>query len=243
MPVIALFSLSLLWGSTFYFTKMLLPDFHPVSIVFYRCVFGAIALLPFFLWKRQRNDLKIIPVLLGITLLNAGLPWILMSFSLKNLDTTLGSVLNATGPIFGILLSWAVLKVTVSRQEILSVLVGFTGIAIAFIMGSSISNDFQFSSAVLLLCGVNIYAMSAVLTAKFLHDCSVFTLSFMAMVVGSSFSGIFMIGVEPTCYQALFNTKSIFLFVMLGMFNSGFGNVIFYYLIKKDGAVFALMIT
>jgi len=30
---------------------------------------------------------------------------------------------------------------------------------------------------------------------------------------------------------------------MLGMFNSGFGNVIFYYLIKNGGPVFALMIT
>ena len=210
MPVIALFSLSLLWGSTFYFTKVLLPDFHPVSIVFYRCLFGAIALLPFFLWKRKKNDLKNVLALLAITLMNAGIPWILMSFSLENLDTTLGSVLNATGPIFGLLLSCAVLKVTVSNQEIISVLVGFIGIALAFIMGSSISNDFQFSSAVLLLFAVNIYAFSAVLTAKFLHDCSVFTLSFMTMVMGSSFSGIFMIGVEPASYQTLFNTKSIF---------------------------------
>jgi len=106
------------------------------------------------------------------------------------------------------------------------------GIALTFVMGPSISNDFHFSSAALLIFAVNIYAFSAVLTAKFLHVYSVFTLSFMAMTVGNIFPGIFMVGVEPASYQALFNTKSIFLFITLGMFKSGSDNVIFYYLIK-----------
>lgn len=243
MPILALLSLSLLWGSTFYLTKMLLPDFHPVSIVFYRCLFGSIAMLPFFLWKKTKNDFKNVPTLLVITLVSAGIPWTLMSFSLKNLDTTMSSVLNATGPIFGILLSSMLLKVKVSRQEVISVLVGFTGIAIAFIMGSSTTNDFQLSSAALLLVGVNMYALSAILAGKYLIDCSVYTLSFVTMVVGSVFSGFFMVAIEPTSYQSLLDTRIIVLFILLGMFNSGFGNVLFYYLVKKGGAIFALLIT
>lgn len=74
MPVIALFVLSLLWGSTFYFTKMVLPDFHPVSIVFYRCLLGGLTLLPFFLWKRKKQDFKNVLPLIGITLLSTGIP-------------------------------------------------------------------------------------------------------------------------------------------------------------------------
>ncbi|CAH0283194.1 hypothetical protein SRABI96_04036 [Peribacillus sp. Bi96] len=67
MLITALFLLSLLWGSTFYFTKLLLPDFLPVSIVFYRCLFGMMALLPFLLWGKSKKDFHRVPTLLLIT--------------------------------------------------------------------------------------------------------------------------------------------------------------------------------
>ncbi|MFD6208121.1 EamA family transporter [Peribacillus sp. NPDC060253] len=55
MLITALFLLSLLWGSTFYFTKLLLLDFLPVSLVFYRCLFGMMALLPFFVMEKIKK--------------------------------------------------------------------------------------------------------------------------------------------------------------------------------------------
>ncbi|TWT03643.1 DMT family transporter [Planomicrobium sp. CPCC 101079] len=242
MPLLALFSLSILWGSTFYLTKMLLPDFHPVSIVFFRCLFGAAALLPFFLWNKKKNDFKNLPALLLITLMSAGVPWTIMSLSIKNLDTTITSVLNATGPIIGMVISSLFLKIKIHKQEIISVFIGFTGIVLAFFAGSSTANEFKFSSAALFLFSVSVYSLSAVFVGKFLKDCSVYTLSFVSMIVGSVFSGFFMLGIEPMSHEALLNVKSFILFILLGMFNSGFGNVIFYYLVKSGGAIFALLI-
>lgn len=243
MPVLALFGLSLLWGSTFYFTKMLLPDFHPVSIVFYRCLFGGIVLLPFFLWSKKKKDFKNLPSLVMITLLSAGVPWVFMSFSLQNLDTTISAVLNATGPILGLLYSVILLKLKVSKQELISVMIGFTGILIAFMMGSSSDAGFRFSSAGLLLLAVSLYALSAVLAAKFLNHVSVFTLSFTTMVVGSIYSGTIMLWVDPLSFQSLQNAQNIGWFIMLGVFNSGLGNVLYFYLVKTGGAIFALLIT
>lgn len=243
MPVLALFGLSLLWGSTFYFTKMLLPDFHPVSIVFYRCLFGGIVLLPFFLWKKTKKDFEKISSLLLITLLSAGVPWVFMSLSLKNLDTTISAVLNATGPIFGLLYSIVLLKVQITKQELISVFVGFSGILISFMMGSSSDVGFRFSSAGLLLFAVSLYALSAVLAARFLNHVSVFTLSFTTMVVGSIYSGIMMIWFDPLSFQSMNNFHNIGWFIMLGMFNSGIGNLLYFYLVKSGGAIFALLIT
>lgn len=243
MPIIALLSLSLLWGSTFYLTKMLLPDFHPVSIVFFRCLFGGLALLPFFIWQKRKGEFSRIGLLIFISLISAGVPWTFMSISMGGLDTTVSSVLNATGPIFGILLSSLFFKVKVSRQEILSVLIGFTGIAIAFLIGSKEAIDFQLCSAMLLLFSVNMYALSAVLAGKYLKDYSVVTISFAAMAVGTVFTSFFMLSIEPMSYQGLFDSRNLLLFGILGIFNSGLGNILFYYLVKKGGAIFALLIT
>ncbi|MGH2317065.1 DMT family transporter [Planococcus sp. SE5232] len=243
MQILVLLSLSLLWGSTFYLTKMLLPDFHPVSIVFFRCLLGGIALLPFFLWKKKKADFANLPLLISIALISAGIPWTLMSISMGGLDTTVSSVLNATGPIFGILLSSIVFKITVTRQEVISVIIGFTGIAIAFALGSKEANDFQVSSAMLLLFSVNMYALSAVLAGKYLKGSSIFTISFATMVVGTIFSSFFMMSIEPMSYKGLFVLENLWVFIVLGVFNSGLGNVLFYYLVKKGGAVFALLIT
>lgn len=243
MPIFLLLLLSLLWGSTFYLTKMLLPDFHPVSIVFFRCVFASLALLPFFLWKKTKRDFDQMAGLIVIALLGAGIPWTVMSFSLKGLDTTVGSVINAMGPIFGILLTSFVLKSKVSRQEVLGVSIGFTGILLAFLLGSGESRVFRYESASLLLFSGVLYTLSVVLAGKYLKHCSVFTVSFMTVAVGAIFSSIFMLQLDPYSFQKLADMENLLWLGILGMFNSGFGNVLFYYLIKRGGAVFALLIT
>lgn len=243
MPVIALFVLSLLWGSTFYFTKMVLPDFHPVAIVFYRCFFGGLALLPFFIWKKEREEFNNVPALLGIALINAGVPWILMSYSQQGLDTTISAVLNATGPIFGLLFSILILKAKIRWQEVLAVLIGFLGIVIAFIMGNTSNIGFHYGSAVLLLIAASFYALSSILTTKHLQHVSVYTLSFITMVIGSIFAGILMLSVQPFSFQGLAEPKNLVSLLVLGVLNSGIGNVLFFYLVKSGGPVFALLIT
>nr|WP_269135942.1 DMT family transporter [Sporosarcina cyprini] len=237
--------LSVLWGSTFYFTKLLLPVFHPVSIVFYRCLFGAIMLLPIFLFQRNRGSMAInkLHFLVGITLLSAGVPWIIMSFSLRNLDTTISAVLNATGPIFGVLLVLFLFKGQVRKREITSVAVGFIGIASAFFIGSSSLENFRVASAMLLIAAVSLYALSAVLTGKYLTGYSVVTLSFVTMAVGTIFSAPVMLLVQPTSWEGLKDFRHIFFIIMLGALNSGIGNLLYYYIVKKGGPIFALSIT
>lgn len=243
MPVIALFVLSLLWGSTFYFTKILLPDFHPVAIVFFRCLFGGITLLPLFLWKKTGKDFDKLPPLIMIALLSASIPWVFMSFSQQGLDTTISAVLNATGPIFGLLYSVVIFKVKISKQEFTGVLIGFSGILISFWMAFSPEIGFRLSSASLLLLAVSLYALSAILTSKYLTNVSVFTLSFTSMTVGTIYAGFIMIWVEPFSYQSLQSSENIIALIMLGVFNSGLGNMLYFYLVKSGGPIFALLIT
>lgn len=243
MPVVALFVLSLLWGSTFYTTKMVLPDFHPVSIVFYRCLFGGIFLFPFFFLKYKKREFNNLFTLLGIALTNAGIPWILMSYSQRGLDTTISAVLNATGPVFGLLLSVLLLRVKINPREVFGVVLGFMGILITLVFGAVSDLGFQYHSAVLLLIAVCFYAFSTVLASKYLSHVSVYTLSFVTMVVGSIFSGIMMLNIQPSSFHGLADIENLIFLLVLGVLNSGMGVLLFFYIVKSGGPIFALLIT
>lgn len=243
MPVIALFLLSLLWGSTFYFTKIVLPDFHPFSIVFYRCLFGAAALFPFFIWKGNKEEFQRLPILLSIALMNAAVPWSLMSYSQQELDTTISAVLNATVPIFGLMFSALILKMNIRWKEFLGILIGFTGIVTAFFLGPASGAGFEVGSASLLITAAIFYSLSSVLITKYLQHVSVFTLSFMTMVIGTVVAGGLMAAVQPQSIHQLAEAENLAALLILGVFNSGIGNVIFFYLVKSGGPIFAMLIT
>lgn len=201
--------------------------------------------MPFFVITKGYKEFswKKLPLVTGIPLLSAGVPWIIMSSSLRHLDTTISAVLNATGPIFGVLLTLFLLKGKVKKQEIASVAVGFTGIFIAFLFAPSSAGNVQFTSALMLLLAVGLYALSAVLTNRFLGGYSVVTLSFATMVMGTLFATPLMLLVEPASYRGIYEFRNVFVFFMLGAINSGVGNLLYYYIVKSGGPIFALSIT
>jgi len=92
--------LSLLWGSSFFFYKVLVAVLPPVTVVLGRVGIAAIALnlwllaggarLPLVQWKRF--------LLLG--LLNNVIPFILIAWGETRITSGMASILNATTPIF-----------------------------------------------------------------------------------------------------------------------------------------------
>lgn len=59
ISVSLLLLLSLLWGSSFLFTKILVEDLHPVSLIFIRCLFGLVMLAPILLFQKNFDQTKI----------------------------------------------------------------------------------------------------------------------------------------------------------------------------------------
>ena len=84
-PVLYLLFLSVLWGSSFLWTKGLLDYFEPTTIVFLRCLFGILVLLPFLLRPKNRKDLKkVTPKFLLVVSLAGAIPWKFIKFPTEN---------------------------------------------------------------------------------------------------------------------------------------------------------------
>ncbi|WP_408008459.1 DMT family transporter [Pseudalkalibacillus sp. A8] len=241
--IFALLMLSTLWGSTFFWTKILLVDFHPISIVFFRCLFGVLFLLPFLIKQKAFSKIKLSASLITIGLLGATVPWTLMTVSVQYLETTLSGIINSLTPIFGMLLSIIVLKHRPKSLDWLSLFLGFFGVAFIFIVQNKTIQSTEILGVLILLVATFSYSFTSILSSKYQKQTSPYILAFTTLFTATIVCGIMMFFVQPDSYSNLFEPTNFSVYLILGMLSSGLGYVVFYYLVSYGGPVYVLFIT
>lgn len=125
--------LSLVWGGSFFFYKVLVQVLPPFTVVLGRMAVAAVALNLWLLARRERLPLQ--PGLWGglffVGLLNNVIPFSCFAFSELRLTSGLAAILNATTPVFGVLVG-AVLRTgqPFTPVRALAVVFGFLGVAV-----------------------------------------------------------------------------------------------------------------
>ncbi|UXZ53221.1 DMT family transporter [Halomonas sp. 7T] len=119
--------LSSLWGLSFIFMRVAVPEFGPVPLILVRMGVGALLLVPLLLslhYLRLIWQYKGSLLLLGI--INHVLPFSLLALATTRLEAGFTSLLNATTPIFTALLGAAFFATPVQRQQ-------YAGLALALL--------------------------------------------------------------------------------------------------------------
>lgn len=242
--IIYLLVLSLLWGSSFLWTKELLDHFEPPTIVFFRCLFGLVVLFPFVLLKRNRMQIKIRPLLILVLALGAAIPWNIMSFSLQGIDTSLSGILNATTPLLALIFSILILKTKPSWNQTTSLLIGFLAVIILiFFSGQALGSQFSIFHALLMFAVTMSYALNSIWIKKYYTNIPAILLGFWTLLISAVFNGFISIFTEPRAYVHLGTWETILPLLILGCLSSGLGYVIFYQIVSTGGPLLALMVT
>lgn len=244
MSIIYLFSLSLLWGSSFLWTKELLDYFEPTTIVFLRCLFGMITLIPFLLVSKVKLDFKVHPKFLLVVALAAGIPWNFMGFALKGIDSGLSGILNATTPLFAVLFTVILFKVIPLKNQVYSLLVGFIAVVVLMI-SSGQAGDSQFSliHALLMFAVTSCYALNSIFINRLYTSIPSLHLCFWTLAVAIIINAPYSLIVEPKALLSITNLNVFIPLFILGGLSSGLGYVIFYYINSTNGPIFAVMVT
>lgn len=157
--------LSLLWGGTFLLIEIGLKSFPPVTLVFIRMGFAVPPLLlaTWLSGERLPQDFKSWRMLTAVGMLNGGLPFMLFFWGQQYLDSGYASILNATTPLWGVLVAHFMTqdeKATPAR--IAGVLLGMAGIVI--MVGASLGKGMSQSFIAQLACLVStlFYSFAAV---------------------------------------------------------------------------------
>ena len=123
--------LSLFWGGSFFFVEIALRDFKPFTLVFLRISIAALILVGtvYLSGKRLPRSLKTWLGYLLLGLLNNAIPFSLIVWGQTRIESGVASILNATTPIFTVLLAHALTSdERLTAPKIMGVVVGFIGV-------------------------------------------------------------------------------------------------------------------
>lgn len=156
-----LLALSLLWGGSFLFNGILVKALPPFTIVTARVALAAAAL-----WIAVRlsgagvpRDGKVWLAFFGMGFLNNVLPFSLIVWGQTHIASGLASILNATTPLFAVLVAHVLTDdEKMTGGKLFGVLVGFSGVAL--MIGPSVLGSL----------GTNVLAQLAVLGAAFSYS-------------------------------------------------------------------------
>jgi drug/metabolite transporter (DMT)-like permease len=127
--VLEMFVLSAVWGASFILIKLAGDDLPPVWVAVGRLAFGSA-----FLWivlrlgRHKLPPFRLLPALIVVAVLNNAVPFCLFPWGERAVPSSIAAILNATTPIWALLLGLAAGVARATRLTGAGVALGFVGV-------------------------------------------------------------------------------------------------------------------
>ena len=160
--------LSLIWASAFFNIKIATESFGPITISLLRVFFGSIPVLIICFYKKIVIEAfsKDWYWFLLIGFINLVVPFFLISYGVKSVQSNLAAILMSTTPLSSTILGHYYTKnEKFNLKKTLGILIGFAGIIYLF-SDNILIDENNFISALLILLGSTCYVIGGVLTLK-----------------------------------------------------------------------------
>src|ERR1700678_1161916 len=137
--VLQILLLPAVWGVSFLMIRIAGESFPPLWVALLRCSLGAALLWTVLsLGGNQLPPRRLLPWLLAVALFNNAIPFTFFAWGERTVPSNIAAVINATTPIWTLLLSMAVHRTRASLLTIGGVFLGFGGV---LVVGVSHSGD------------------------------------------------------------------------------------------------------
>ena len=163
-----LVTLSVLWGGSFFFAEIALESLPPLTIVTLRVGLAAITLWLVVLALKLPipNSTPIWIAFLTMGLLNNVLPFSLIVWGQSQISSGLAAILNATAPLFGVIVAGILLRdESATPLKIMGVVVGFAGVIVMMDLSSIATSSLLAQLAI--LAAALFYACASVYARRF----------------------------------------------------------------------------
>lgn len=238
LEIALLVVLSFLWGSSFTFIKIAVETVPPATIVLGRLVLGAALLM---LLVRMRGiSIPGAPTLWCAFLvqgfLQSALPFTLISWGEKHIDSGMAGILNSTPPLFAFLITFLFLREgEASFRKFVGVTMGMAGVLVT--LGPDIingSNNSVLGQIAVTASSVS-YALAAIYARRFSDQpalltaaCSMTMAAIMMVPVSFYFD-------QPWALKP--SSEAVWSITALGIFSTALAMMIYFRLVKTLGAV------
>jgi drug/metabolite transporter (DMT)-like permease len=240
-------TLALIWGGAFFFIGVAVRHVPPLTYVWLRLTIAAVAMWLFLRFKGQGLGLPqgAWGSILLLALLNNALPFALFGWGQTHIASGLASILNATTPIWGVLVAHFLTQdERMTPRKIAGVLLGFGGVAT--MIGPSLLSSLGTSALAQLACVTASlsYALAAVWARRFRRQ----GISPLSVTTGQLTAGALVMLpvsmlVDRPWTHAFPPLTAWGAIIALALLCTAFGYVLYFRLIETSGATNALLVT
>ena len=230
--------LALIWASAFFNIKIATESFGPITIAFLRVFFGSIPVLLLCFYKKIKIEAfsKDWYWFAIIGFVNLVLPFFLIAYGVKSVQSNLAAILMSTTPLSSTILGHFYTKnEKFNLVKTFGILIGFSGIIYLF-SDNLLINDSNFISALLILLGSTCYVIGGVLTLKISKKKNEnVTGSILIWAVLILIPFVYFIE-KP--WNSVPSVKSTISVVYLGMVSTGVAWLLRFKILKDNGLIF-----
>ena len=168
LDYLLLLTLSLIWASAFFNIKIATYSFGPITIAFFRILFGAIPVIILCLIKQIKIEAfsKDWLWFASIGFINLVIPFFLIAYGVQKVQSNLAAILMATTPLSATILAhFFTESEKFNWLKSVGILIGFFGIVFLF-SDKILINDENIFYAFSILLGSTFYVIGGILTLR-----------------------------------------------------------------------------
>ena len=236
--------LSLIWGGSFFFVEVTVKELTPLTIVLGRVGMASVFLLLFLYAKglRMPGFSKIWGSFLIMGILNNMIPFSLIVWGQTHIQSSLASILNATTPIFTVIMAHLLTKdekLTFNRG--LGVFIGWVGVAVLIGVNALEVFDVNVVGQIAVLGAALSYACAAIYGRRFKELNSMVVAT--GMLMGSTLIMIPMVFIfeSPMSLTPGFVTWGAM--IGLSLISTSIAYIVYFRLLASAGATNLLLVT
>ena len=242
---IYLILLSFIWGSSFLFIKKALVGFSPIQLGSLRIIFAALFLFLFGFKSLQSLSIKDWKWIAIAGFLSSFFPPLFFAMAQTQIDSGITSIINSIAPLGTTLVGIWLFKLTITKRQILGVIVGLLGTILLIVVSMEFSPEQNYAYAIFIILSALGYAFNINIIKKHLSHLTplaVATASFGVVIIPALgmaiFAGVFSLNVQEIEVQKAFGY--VFVLAFLG---TAIANIMFNKLIQISSPVFAASVT
>ena len=232
-----------LWGLSFPAIKLSLVEVQPLTLGLLRILLGALPISIFVFWRKGFNNVINIfksdpKPFLGIALMQYYLPMaaqnVGMDMMAPETAASISSILQATSPVFGIVLAAMFLDEYLGGKKILGLIMALTGSILLVTRGGAVLGGSNLVGNLLLLSSAVFYAISGVWTKMALSKHEPIVILTLSLIISSILFIPTALIAEPISqvYNISWNIWALIIF--LGVVCNGVALLVWYIVLIKS---------
>lgn len=236
--------LSILWGGSFFFNGAALRELPPLTLVFLRVALGAAILLP--LLRVQGIGFPIGATgwkpFVAIGLFNNAIPFSLIVLGQTFIPSGLASILNATTPLFTVIVMAMAGEETLQMRRVAGVALGVVGVVVLRGWGAETMSGHGLG---ILLClgGALSYGFAALAARRLLKDSPPLGTATFQLMASTVMMAIIAGAVEQPWRLPMPSLTTWLAVLGLAGLSTALAYIVFFQILRRSGATNVMLVT